>query len=59
MKPAATFYRADCAVCVAAEQQPADAIDPARVDCEVVPPARPSRASPRPKRPASRRSPPG
>ena len=32
----ATFYHAGCPVCVAAEQQLADAIDPARFDLEVV-----------------------
>ncbi len=31
MKASATFYHAGCRVCVAAEQQLADAIDPARV----------------------------
>ena len=36
MKTSATFYHADCPVCVAAEQQLADAIDPARFDVEVV-----------------------
>lgn len=32
----ATFYHAGCPVCVAAEQQLADAIDPARFDVEIV-----------------------
>lgn len=36
MKPSATFYHAGCPVCVAAEQQLADAIDPARFDVEIV-----------------------
>jgi glutaredoxin len=36
MKATATFYHAGCPVCVAAEQQLADAIDPARFDLEVV-----------------------
>ncbi len=36
MKPSATFYHAGCPVCVAAEQQLADAIDPARFDIEIV-----------------------
>lgn len=36
MKTTATFYHAGCPVCVAAEQQLADAIDPARFDLEVV-----------------------
>ncbi len=31
MKASATFYHAGCLVCVAAEQQLADAIDPAQV----------------------------
>ena len=35
MKTSATFYHAGCPVCVAAEQQLADAIDPARFDLEV------------------------
>ena len=36
MKSQATFYHAGCPVCVAAEQQLADAIDPMRFDIEVV-----------------------
>jgi glutaredoxin len=36
MKTSAIFYHAGCPVCVAAEQQLADAIDPARFDVEVV-----------------------
>jgi glutaredoxin len=36
MKSTAIFYHAGCPVCVAAEQQFADAIDPARFDVEVV-----------------------
>ena len=36
MKTAAVFYHAGCPVCVAAEQQLADAIDPARFDLEIV-----------------------
>lgn len=36
MKTAAIFYHAGCPVCVAAERQLADAIDPARFDVEVV-----------------------
>jgi glutaredoxin len=36
MKATATFYHAGCPVCVAAEQQLAAAIDPARFDLEVV-----------------------
>jgi glutaredoxin len=36
MKTNAIFYHAGCPVCVAAEQQLADAIDPARFDVEVV-----------------------
>lgn len=36
MKSSAIFYHAGCPVCVAAEQQLADAIDPARFDIEVV-----------------------
>jgi glutaredoxin len=36
MRVAATFYHAGCPVCVDAEQQLADAIDPARFDLEVV-----------------------
>lgn len=36
MKTPATFYHAGCAVCVAAERQLADAIDPARFDLEIV-----------------------
>jgi glutaredoxin len=36
MKTNAKFYHAGCPVCVAAEQQLADAIDPARYDVEIV-----------------------
>ncbi|MHB8916318.1 MAG: thioredoxin domain-containing protein [Thiobacillus sp.] len=36
MKSSAIFYHAGCPVCVSAEQQLADAIDPARFDVEVV-----------------------
>ena len=36
MKTSATFYHAGCPVCVAAEQQLANAIDPARFDVEIV-----------------------
>lgn len=36
MKISATFYHAGCPVCVAAEQQLACAIDPARFDVEIV-----------------------
>ncbi|MCP5306895.1 MAG: thioredoxin [Chromatiaceae bacterium] len=36
MKTRATFYHAGCPVCVAAERQIADAIDPTRFDIEVV-----------------------
>jgi len=36
MKTSAIFYHAGCPVCVAAEQQLADAIDPARFDLEIV-----------------------
>ena len=36
MKASAIFYHAGCPVCVAAEQQLADAIDPARFDVEIV-----------------------
>lgn len=36
MKSSAIFYHAGCPVCVAAEQQVAEAIDPARFDVEVV-----------------------
>jgi glutaredoxin len=36
MKEPATFYHAGCPVCVAAEQQLAEAIDPNRFDVEVV-----------------------
>jgi glutaredoxin len=36
VKTSATFYHAGCPVCVLAEQQLADAIDPARFDLEVV-----------------------
>jgi glutaredoxin len=36
MRTTATFYHAGCPVCVAAEQQLADAIDSSRFDLEVV-----------------------
>jgi len=36
MKKRATFYHAGCPVCVAAEQQVAQALDPSRFDVEVV-----------------------
>ncbi len=36
MKTKATFYHAGCPVCVAAEQNVATALDPARFDLEVV-----------------------
>lgn len=36
MKESAIFYHAGCPVCIAAEQQLADAIDPARFDLEIV-----------------------
>lgn len=36
MKSSAIFYHAGCPVCVAAEQQLVDAIDPRRFDVEVV-----------------------
>lgn len=36
MKASAIFYHAGCPVCVAAEQQLAAAIDPARFEVEVV-----------------------
>ena len=36
MKTRATFYHAGCPVCVAAERQIADAIDPTRFDIEIV-----------------------
>jgi glutaredoxin len=36
MKTSTTFYQAGCPVCIAAEQQLADVIDPARFDIEVV-----------------------
>lgn len=36
MKAPAIFYHAGCPVCVAAEQQLADAIDPSRFDLEIV-----------------------
>jgi len=36
MKQHATFYHAGCPVCVAAEQQVAEAIDAARFDVEIV-----------------------
>lgn len=36
MKASAIFYHAGCPVCVAAEKQLADAIDPARFDLEIV-----------------------
>jgi len=36
MKTQAIFYHAGCPVCIAAEQQIADAIDPARFAVEIV-----------------------
>jgi glutaredoxin len=36
MKAFANFYHAGCPVCVSAERQLADAIDPARFDLEIV-----------------------
>jgi len=36
MKTKATFYHAGCPVCVAAEQNVATALDPARFDLEIV-----------------------
>ena len=36
MKSKAIFYHAGCTVCVAAEQNVANAIDPARYDVEIV-----------------------
>jgi glutaredoxin len=36
MKSKAVFYHAGCAVCVAAEQNVAKALDPSRYDVEVV-----------------------
>ncbi len=36
MKQPARFYHAGCPVCVAAERQVADAIDPARFEIEVI-----------------------
>lgn len=36
MKIKATFYHAGCPVCVAAEQNVANALDPAKYDVEVV-----------------------
>jgi hypothetical protein len=36
MKTKATFYHAGCTVCVAAEQNIAAALDPARYDIEIV-----------------------
>lgn len=36
MKSKAVFYHAGCPVCVAAEQNVANALDPARFDVEVV-----------------------
>lgn len=36
MKIKATFYHAGCPVCVAAEHNIADALDPARYDVEVI-----------------------
>lgn len=36
MKTSAIFYHAGCPVCIAAEQQLADAIDPARFDVTIV-----------------------
>ena len=36
MKTSAIFYHAGCPICVAAEEQLADAIDPTRFDVEIV-----------------------
>jgi glutaredoxin len=36
MKTQGIFYHAGCPVCIAAEQQIAEAIDPARFDVEIV-----------------------
>jgi glutaredoxin len=36
MKTKAIFYHAGCAVCVAAEQNVANALDPAKYDLEIV-----------------------
>ncbi len=36
MKTKAIFYHAGCPVCIAAEQNVADALDPSRYDIEVV-----------------------
>lgn len=36
MKPKAIFYHAGCPVCLAAEQNVANALDPAKYDIEVV-----------------------
>ena len=36
MKTSATFYHAGCPVCVDAERQIAEALDPARYDVEIV-----------------------
>jgi glutaredoxin len=36
MKKTATFYHAGCPVCVEAESQVADALDPQRYDVEIV-----------------------
>jgi len=36
MKAQAIFYHAGCPVCIAAEQQIAEAIDPTRFDIEIV-----------------------
>ena len=36
MKTAATFYHAGCPVCIAAEQNVAAALDPARYEVEIV-----------------------
>lgn len=36
MKTKAIFYHAGCSVCIAAEQNVANALDPARYDLEVV-----------------------
>ena len=36
MKKTATFYHAGCPVCVEAERQVADALDPQRYDVEIV-----------------------
>lgn len=36
MKTKATFYHAGCPVCIAAEQNVANALDPAKYDVEIV-----------------------